>query len=228
MSMRRPSASSRSSIRQRNAWVSTRVPGYHLKGTETRSASCPRARSSSTSRSVKISAPPRANGTCGLHTAILTLAPLEASSEALASRARLAAHRLELGLQPVDLLLEVVDEPKRRRVERPLVVRQRLDIPAHELAEDGLDRRADAAADARPEPQRAVRRDGPQTLRLRTGHAALLLVAGACTRVRARAAYFFTKRAEELFDVDRCSRRNPCRIAVFGVIRGHRGILTGV
>ena len=40
----RPSASVRSSSRQRNACVSTRSPGYHLNGTVTRSASCPRAR----------------------------------------------------------------------------------------------------------------------------------------------------------------------------------------
>ena len=63
-SIGRPSDSSRSSRRQRNACVSTRSPGYHLNGTVTRSASWSRSRSSSTSVSAKISAPPRANGTC--------------------------------------------------------------------------------------------------------------------------------------------------------------------
>ena len=38
-------------------------PGYHLKGTVTSSASWPRSRSSSTRRSLRISAPPRTNGT---------------------------------------------------------------------------------------------------------------------------------------------------------------------
>ena len=53
------------------ACVSTRSAGYHLNGTVTRSASWPRSRSSSVSRSARISAPPRANGTCGEQTAIL-------------------------------------------------------------------------------------------------------------------------------------------------------------
>ena len=35
------------------------------------------------------------------------------------------------------------------------------------------------------------------------------------------------KRAEQLLDVDGRVGRNPCRIAVFGVVRGHRGILAG-
>ena len=54
--------------------MSTRAPGYHLNGTETISASWPRARSSVDERVLKISAPPWANGTCGLQTAILTAA----------------------------------------------------------------------------------------------------------------------------------------------------------
>ncbi len=73
-SIGRPSASSRSSSRQRNACVSTRSPGYHLNGTVTSSASWPRSRSSSTRRSLRISAPPRMNGTWGRQTAILMCA----------------------------------------------------------------------------------------------------------------------------------------------------------
>ena len=67
---RRPSASVRSASRQRNACVSTRSPGYHLNGIVT---SRPRGRAraaAATSSSAKISAPPRANGTCGRQTAI--------------------------------------------------------------------------------------------------------------------------------------------------------------
>src|SRR5438067_2343911 len=54
-----------------------RSPGYHLYGTVTRSTSWSRARSSDTRSSAKISAPPRSKGTCGAHTAILTVAPLK-------------------------------------------------------------------------------------------------------------------------------------------------------
>src|SRR5712691_1674987 len=132
-------------MRQRNACVRTRTPGYHLNGTLRSSASCPRARSSSTSWSVKISTPPRANGTCGRHTAILILAPLDAPGsrplmvprppgsaqhpvlrgpcsplssappqehEEVSCGSRVA-QRLELGFEAIDLLLKIVDQPKR-------------------------------------------------------------------------------------------------------------------
>ena len=65
------SRSVRSTSRQRNAWSSTRVPGYHLKGTVTSSASCPRSRNAATRSSAISSAPPRTNGTCGAQTATL-------------------------------------------------------------------------------------------------------------------------------------------------------------
>src|SRR5438132_5539193 len=76
-SIGRPFASSRSSSRQRKAWLRTRSPGYHLYGMVTRSTSWSRARSSDTRSSAKISAPPRSKGTCGAQTAILTLEPLK-------------------------------------------------------------------------------------------------------------------------------------------------------
>ena len=62
------------------------MPGYHLNGTVTSSASCSRARSSSTSVSAMISAPPRTNGTCGAHTAIL-MSAASARPRAAATRA---------------------------------------------------------------------------------------------------------------------------------------------
>src|SRR5690349_17663626 len=76
-SIARPSASLRSSRRQRNACERTRSPGYHLYGTVTSSAWCSRSHSSETRSSAKISAPPRVNGTCGAQTAILTECPLD-------------------------------------------------------------------------------------------------------------------------------------------------------
>ena len=150
-------------MRQRNACVSTRAPGYHLKGTETRSASWSRARSSSTSRSVKISAPPRANGTCGRSTAILMSGACGVASSSAS--------------QTVDLLLEVVDQAKRCGVERALVVCERLDVPTHELPQNGLDRRADATSDTRAQAKRAIRRDRPEALRLGARGPTVALVA---------------------------------------------------
>ena len=138
----------------------------------------------------------------------------------------LCARRLELGLQAIDLVLEVVDQAKRGGVERPLVVRERLHVPAHQLAQHRLDRRPDAAANAGSEAKRSIRRDGPEPLGFRPGRAPIVLVAGARARVGAGTAYLFAQRAEELLDVDRgICRRNPCRIAIFGVVRGHRMIL---
>src|SRR5688572_30188474 len=167
MSIRRPSASSRSSIRQRNACVRTRAPGYHLNGTETRSASWPRARSSSTSSSVKISAPPRAKGTCGRRTAIrMCLAVLR------------GAELRQLALELRDALLQVVDQAERGGVEGPLVVGERLDVPAHHLLEDGLDGRAEPTPDAGPEAERAVGRHRPEALGLGARRAAVVRLPG--------------------------------------------------
>ena len=73
-SMRRPSPPSGRRA-ARAARASARFsPGYHLNGIVTRSASWPRARSSCVEPSAKISAPPRANGTCGRQTRILICA----------------------------------------------------------------------------------------------------------------------------------------------------------
>ena len=58
-------------------------------------------------------------------------------------------------------LLEIVDQPQRGGLERALVVGERLDVPPHQPAQYGLDRRAETTAHAGPQPQRAVGRDGP-------------------------------------------------------------------
>ena len=69
---------------------------------------------------------------------------------------------LELGPQRIHLPLQVVDQAQRNRVERALVVGNRLDIPAHELAQDALDRRPEPTPDTRPQTQRAIGRDRPE------------------------------------------------------------------
>ncbi len=104
------------------------------------------------------------------------LGPADGDPHGLRARLRRAELR-HLRLQPVDLLLQVVDEPQRGRVEGALVVGERLDVPAHHLAQHGLDRSADAAADARPQPQRPVGGDGPQALGLVPRSAAVTGVA---------------------------------------------------
>ena len=141
----------------------------------------------------------------------------------MAARAR----RLELGLETIDLLLEVVDQAQRRGVERALVVGERLHVPAHELAENGLDGRSEPTADSGTEPERAIGGHRPEPLGLGARDAPLVLVAGTCPRIGAGSAHLLAKAPEELLDVDRRLRGNPCRIAIFGVIRGHRGILAG-
>jgi hypothetical protein len=134
---------------------------------------------------------------------------------------------LELGLKAIHLFLEVVDQPERSRVERALVVCERLDVPAHELAQDRLDRRPDATAHAWPEPKRAISRHRPQALGLGPSDAPVVLAADPGARIGSRSPHLFAERPEELLDVDGALRRNPCRIAIFGVVSGHRGILAG-
>ena len=209
MSMRLPSASVRSSSRQRNACVRTRAPGYHLNGTVTLSASWPRTRSSSTRASLKISAPPRANGTWGLTTAIRIVALV----------LRVAKHR-HLCLEPVDLLLQVVDQAKRSSVERALVVRKRLDVPTHRLPQNRLDGRSDPAAHARTQSQRPVCRNGPEALRLGACGAPIVRVAVSAARIGARPSHLLAQRREQRCDIDGLGasclgRRNPCSRAVF-------------
>ena len=148
----RPSASSRSSSRQRKACVSTLEPGYHLKGTETTSASWPRSRSSCASVSVKISAPPYANGTCGRQTAILI-------------RCRCARARCRARPQRIHLFLQVVDQTQGDRVERALVVRDAARrttasacaAPPSPACRARREHRVSAAASGRPRPARAAR-----------------------------------------------------------------------
>ena len=117
--------------------------------------------------------------------------------------------------------------PERSGVERPLVVGERFDVPAHELAKNGLDGCPQAAADSGTKAQRAICGDRPQPLGLRPCDAPLLLVAATRPRIGAGSADLLAERPEEFLDVDGSARGNPCRIAIFGVIRGHRGILSG-
>ena len=100
------------------------------------------------SRSAKISAPPRTNGTCGAQTAILTVG-VSPSSRAT-------------------LRLEVVEELQDGVVERPLLDGERLDVPAHQAAERVLDRVERRAAQAGPALERPVDGDDPRAL----GHVA--------------------------------------------------------
>src|SRR6478736_5060741 len=93
----------------------------------------------------------------------------EACTRQCASRLPLLVTQCrELRLQPVDLLLQVVDEPERGGIERALVVREWLDVPPHQLAQHRFDGSAEPAAHAWAETQRAVGRDRPETLRLVT------------------------------------------------------------
>ena len=119
------------------------------------------------------------------------------------------ARRLELGLETIDLLLEVVDQPERRGVERALVVGERLDVPAHELAENGLDGCPEAAADSGTEAQRAICGDRPQPLGLGARDAPLVLVAATRARIGAGSADLLAKRPEELLDVDGALAETP-------------------
>ena len=69
-------------------------------------------------------------------------------------RVTLRQPRAQLGLELAQAAPPVVDQPQRGRVERALVVGERLDVPAHQLPQHRLDRRADAAAEARAQAER--------------------------------------------------------------------------
>src|SRR4051794_4918257 len=149
--MGRPSDSVRSTSRHRNAWSSTRVPGYHLNGIVTSSASCPRSPSASTRSSAISSAPPRTNGTWGAQTATL-MSPS-------APRAGPAVGGASSGFEALDALVEVVDQLQHRVVERALIGECGLDVPPHETAQERLHRAA-------LPHDRPFGRDGPQALSL--------------------------------------------------------------
>ena len=134
---------------------------------------------------------------------------------------KLAVTRRDLGFEAVDLLLEIVDEAESRCVERPLVVGEGLDVPAHELPQNRLDRRPETAPRPWSQPERAVRGDRPETLHLRPGRPAFVLASRGGPRVRPGAANLLLQPPEELLDID----GNPCRFAIFAVVRRHRGIL---
>ena len=123
---------------------------------------------------------------------------------------------------------EVVDQPQRDRVERALVVGDRLDVPAHQLAQHRLDGRAEPAADTGPQPQRAVGRDRPEPLGL-VAERAPVGRRRATARIGARAAHLLAQPLEQRGDVNGpiglADLRNPCRILGFLAVRGHPGIL---
>ena len=109
-------------------------------------------------------------------------------------------------------------------VERPLVVGERLDVPAHQLAQHRLDGRAEPPADAGPQTQGPVRRDGPQPLRLRPGRQPVALLRPASgARVGARAADLLTQGREERLDIDVLRRRK----AVVRRLVRHRASVAG-
>jgi len=135
----------------------------------------------------------------------------------------LAATRGELGLEAVDLLLEIVDEAEGGGVEGALVVRERLDVPAHQLSQDGLDRTPESPSHAGSKSQGAVGRDRPEALRLRPSGPAVALVSGRSSRVGAAAPDLLLELPEEFLDID----GNRCRFAILGVVERHRGILAG-
>jgi hypothetical protein len=105
-----------------------------------------------------------------------------------------------------DPLLEVVDEPERRRIERALVIGERLDVPAHRLPEHGLGGGAEAPAEARPQSQRPVGGDGPQALGLGPRGPTVVRLARRAG-VGAGTPDLLLERREERVDVDLVRRR---------------------
>ena len=114
----------------------------------------------------------------------------------------------QLALELRDALLEVVDQAERGGVERPLVVRERLDVPAHQLLEDRLDGRAETTPDAGPEAERTVGRHRPETLGLGASREAVVRLAGR-PRVGPGTTDLLPERREQRVDVDLLGRRKP-------------------
>ena len=133
---------------------------------------------------------------------------------------------LQLGLELRDALLEVVDQPQRRRVEGALVVRDRLHVPPHQLAQHCLRGRAEPTANSRAEPERTVGRHRPEPLGLGTGGMAIV-AASRLARSSARAPDLLLQLLEEGCDIDVAVRRNPCKLAIFCALIGHRRIVPG-
>src|SRR5919198_502532 len=99
---------------------------------------------------------PRANATMSA-SASIPRASIPASRE-------LALDPPEVPEQRVDLPEELVDELERRVVEGALVGRERLDVPAHQLPQDLLDRHEDRSPQAWPPLERPLRRHRPEAL----------------------------------------------------------------
>ena len=84
---------------------------------------------------------------------------VDAALQLLDESGERVAALLERHLAGVDALGETVGEPQHRRVEPALVSRERLDVPAHELAQSALGRRQEQAAQPAPGPR--PREEGP-------------------------------------------------------------------
>ena len=136
-SIGRPSASVRSSSRQRNAWSSTRVPGYHLYGIAHRLGLVP--------ASAQL-----VDELVGHHLGPAVderhLRPADRDSHCLGCSSRaMRSSRSSISLSD-------------GVVERALVGERRLDVPAHEAAQEELDRPAPCRRSAaRPRPPTAAR-----------------------------------------------------------------------
>ena len=86
--------------------------------------------------------------------------------------------------------------------------------------------RAETAADARAEPERTVGRDRPEPLGLGAGRMTIV-AASRLARGRPRAPDLLLQLLEEGCDVDVAVRRNPCKLAIFCALIGHRRIVPG-
>ena len=105
---------------------------------------------------MKISTPPRANGTWAQ----------DRDAHGAPYRFSAGAEKRETASRPATRCSKIVHEAERSSVEGALVVGERLDVPAHQLAEHRFDGCAESPAETRAQPERAVGGDGPETLGL--------------------------------------------------------------
>ena len=132
---------------------------------------------------------------------------LELADEALALSS-LRAHAVEL-------LAERIDQLQSRVVERPLLLRQRLDVPAHRPPEGPLQEPGDGAAVRRP-----LRRDGPELLGSRAGASP----DGERPAAVRAPAQLLAQARDERVEIE-VAGVTSCRGRGFRVGRGHRGKL---
>ena len=144
-------------------------------------------------------------------------APLQ-TLEPLLQLAHQSLRLLASDRRGVGALGEGVDELQHRVVEDPLIGRERLDVPAHELAQKPLDRAL------RPAAGRPLRRDRPEAL----GE-------GPCrgefrpprVPLDSTTSKLLAEPLEQGGDVDLLRRGNTCRRRVFRLRPGHSEDCTG-